>query len=295
MQAGVPERCGAEAWMPAEAGVGLKPQHYRVILEQRPAVGWFEVHAENYLGAGGPPHAALAAIREHYPLSVHGVGLSIGGAQPPDPAHLRRLRALLDRYQPALFSEHLAWSSHGGVFLNDLLPLPYTEATLAHVAAQVSLVQEALGRRILIENPSTYVRFHDESLSEPAFLGELAALTGCGLLLDLNNVYVSAVNHGFDPADYLAEFPLVPVEEVHLAGHAVSADDLGRPLLIDAHDREVVEPVWELYRRLIARAGRLPTLIEWDAQVPDWPQLQAEAARAQAILDAAEEDDNGAR
>ncbi|WP_226801708.1 DUF692 domain-containing protein [Alkalilimnicola sp. S0819] len=273
--------------MPAKAGVGLKPPHYRQILEQRPPVGWFEVHAENYLGAGGPPHAALTAIREHYPLSIHGVGLSIGGAQPPDRTHLRRLRALLDRYQPALFSEHLAWSSHGGRFLNDLLPLPYTEKTLAHVAAQVSGVQEALGRPILIENPSTYVRFHDETLSEPVFLAELAARSGCGLLLDLNNVYVSAANHDFDPVAYLAAFPLEAAEEVHLAGHATSADDLGRPLLIDAHDREVAAPVWALFRALLARAGPLPTLIEWDSRVPTWECLQAEAARAQALLDVA--------
>jgi uncharacterized protein (UPF0276 family) len=272
--------------MSAKAGVGLKPQHYREILEGGADVAWFEVHAENYLGAGGPPHAALTAIRERYPLSVHGVGLSLGGMQPPDRTHLRRLRALLERYQPALFSEHLAWSSHGGVFLNDLLPLPYTKATLSHVAAQVSLVQDALGRRILIENPSTYVRFAGEALSEPAFLGELAARTGCGLLLDVNNVYVSATNHGFDPAGYLDAFPLAPVEEVHLAGHAVTADDVGESLLIDAHDREVIGPVWSLYRSLIARAGPLPTLIEWDTDVPAWPRLLAEAMRAQAVLDA---------
>jgi uncharacterized protein (UPF0276 family) len=272
--------------IPAKAGVGLKPQHYREILEQQPAIGCFEVHAENYLGAGGPPHAALTAIREHYPLSVHGVGLSIGGMQPPDPIHLHRLRALIERYEPALFSEHLAWSSHRGVFLNDLLPLPYTEATLSHVAAQVSRVQDALGQRILIENPSTYVRFAGESLAEPAFLGELAVRSGCGLLLDLNNVYVSATNHGLDPADYLAAFPLTPVEEVHLAGHVVTSDDLGQPLLIDAHDREVIEPVWSLYRSLIARTGPLPTLIEWDTDVPAWPRLHAEAMRAQAVLDA---------
>lgn len=274
--------------IPAKAGVGLKPQHYQEILENRPPIGWLEVHAENYLGAGGAPHAALTAIREYYPLSVHGVGLSIGGLEPPDRAHLRRLRALVDRYQPALFSEHLAWCSHNGVFLNDLLPLPYTPATLAHVAAQVSQVQDVLGRRILIENPSTYVRFGSETLSEPQFLGELAARTGCGLLLDINNVYVCATNHGFNPADYLDAFPLAPVEEVHLAGHSVTEDDLGAPLLIDAHDREVIEPVWSLYRKLIARAGQLPTLIEWDTDVPTWPRLLGEAMRAQALLESSD-------
>jgi uncharacterized protein (UPF0276 family) len=255
----------------------------------RPSIGWLEVHAENYLGAGGMPHAALTAIRDRYPLSVHGVGLSIGGAELPDHTHLERLRELIRRYQRALFSEHLAWSRHGGVFLNDLLPLPYNASTLAHITAHVSEVQDYLGRRILIENPSTYLRFAEDAMSEIEFLARLAASTGCGLLLDINNVYVSALNHGFDPAAYLQAFPLEAVAEVHLAGHAMSQDDLGQPLLIDAHDREVAEPVWALYRALIARAGALPTLIEWDANVPEWPRLLAEARQADAVLETAGE------
>jgi len=267
----------------ARAGAGLKPRHYGQILEERPDVGWFEVHAENYMGAGGPPHHFLERIRAHYPLSLHGVGLSIGSADGMTPGHLARLRSLADRYAPFVISEHLAWSTHDGAFLNDLLPLPYTEATLALVARHVDEAQSVLRRRLLIENPSTYLRFADEQMAETDFLRQLARRTGCGLLLDVNNVVVSAANHGFDPTAYLAAFPIEHVEEIHLAGHAVlgSAKD---PLLVDTHDRPVGAAVWRLFRALVERIGPRPSLIEWDGDVPAWPVLQAEVACADAIL-----------
>ncbi len=274
------------------AGAGLKPEHYRDILDGRPDVGWFEVHAENYMGtgngAGGPPHFFLEEIRARYPVSVHGVGLSIGSAEGLAPGHLARLAAVVDRYQPALVSEHLAWSTHAGIFLNDLLPLPYTEATLALVAGHVDRVQSGLKRRILIENPSTYLRFAMEQMPETAFLRELARRSGCGLLLDVNNAFVSAANHGFDPADYLAEFPVEHVEEIHLAGHASIETAGGGSLLIDTHDRPVSEQVWGLYRSLLSRIGPRPTLIEWDADVPTWTRLAADVACADRLLHAEE-------
>lgn len=270
------------------AGAGLKPEHYRDILDGRPGVGWFEVHAENYMGtgngAGGPPHFFLEQIRALYPLSVHGVGLSIGSAEGLAPEHLARLAAVVDRYRPALVSEHLAWSTHAGVFLNDLLPLPYTEATLAVVVRHVDQVQSTLKRRILIENPSTYLRFAMEQMAETTFLRELAQRSGCGLLLDVNNVFISAANHGFDPTVYLADFPVEHVEEIHLAGHAsIEATD-GEPLLIDTHDRPVSDRVWALYQSLISRIGPYPTLIEWDSDVPAWARLSADVARAESLL-----------
>jgi uncharacterized protein len=270
--------------IPARAGVGLKPEHYRDILEGRPDLGWFEVHAENYMGAGGPPHHYLERVRALYPLSLHGVGLSIGAARPLDKHHLARLKVLVERYQPALFSEHLAWSTHEETYLSDLLPLPYTEETLAHVARHVDEVQTALGRPILIENPSTYVRFDENDMDEIAFLTKLAGSTGCGLLLDVNNVQVSATNHGLNAAAYIDAFPVEHVGEIHLAGYAESEDDSGAPLLIDAHDRSVLDPVWALYKRAIARSGAKPILIEWDNDVPSWPALFAEARRAEEIM-----------
>jgi uncharacterized protein (UPF0276 family) len=270
--------------IPPRAGVGLKPQHYRDILESAPDIGWFEVHAENYMGAGGPPHAYLAAVRERYPLSLHGVGLSIGGSGPLDKDHLGRLQALIERYQPALFSEHLAWSSHDTVYLNDLLPLPYTEETLDLVCIHIDEVQETLHRQMLLENPSTYVAFAETSMREVDFLREVVQRTGCGLLLDVNNVFVQAINHGFDAAAYIDSFPAEHVVEIHLGGHDEDADDDGAPLLIDDHGREVADPVWALYARTLARAGPKPTLIEWDNDVPDWPTLFAEAKRADAVI-----------
>ncbi|ODR96654.1 hypothetical protein AUC69_13655 [Methyloceanibacter superfactus] len=270
--------------IPPRAGVGLKPQHYRDILDAEPDIGWFEIHAENYMGEGGPPHAYLTAVRERYPLSLHGVGLSIGGSGPLDKDHLARLKALADRYEPALFSEHLAWSSHDTVYLNDLLPLPYTEATLATVCGHIDEVQEALGRQMLLENPSTYVAFAATSMSEVEFLREIVRRTGCGLLLDVNNVFVQAANHGFDAAAYVDGFPAEHVGEIHLGGHAEDADDDGSALLIDDHGREVADPVWALYARALARTGPTPTLIEWDNDVPAWATLFAEARRADAVI-----------
>jgi hypothetical protein len=270
--------------IPPRAGVGLKPEHYREILEATPDIGWFEIHAENYMGEGGPPHHYLSAIRELYPLSLHGVGLSIGGSGPLDREHLTRLKALIDRYRPSLFSEHLAWSSHDGVYLNDLLPLPYAEETLDRVCAHVDEVQEALGRRMLLENPSTYVAFAGPAMSEVAFLCEVARRTGCGLLLDINNVFVQSINHGFDPASFIDVFPVEHVGEIHLGGHAMDSDDDGSPLLIDDHGRQVADPVWELYAYALARTGPRPTLIEWDNDVPAWEVLFAEARRADRVI-----------
>jgi uncharacterized protein (UPF0276 family) len=273
--------------VPASAGVGFKPEHAGAILAAAQPIGFFEVHAENYMGAGGPPHAQLTALRERYALSVHGVGLSIGSMQALDRAHLLRLRTLCDRYAPASFSEHLAWSSHDGVYFNDLLPLPYTEATLGQVADHVDEVQTVLGRQMLLENPSTYLSFAESTIPEVDFLAELSRRTGCGLLLDINNVFVSATNHGTPPLAYLDRFPLDRVREIHLGGHDEDTDDAGAPLLIDSHRLPVAGEVWTLYRQVIARTGAIPTLIEWDNDVPDWPTLRAEAIAAQHILSGA--------
>jgi uncharacterized protein (UPF0276 family) len=270
--------------LPPLAGAGLKAQHVRRILDAPIAVDWFEVHAENYMGAGGPPHAHLAAIRARWPLSVHGVGASIGGAGRLDPDHLARLAQVVTRYEPFLVSEHLAWSSHMGTFANDLLPLPYNGETLARVCAHVDELQSALGRTVLIENPSTYVRFVDSDIDETEFLAALAARTGCGLLLDVNNVAVSATNHGFDAAAYIDRFPMRFVGEIHLAGHEEAHDADGAPIRIDTHDRPVAPQVWTLYRRALAHLGPVPTLIEWDDPVPDWETLEGEVVRARIAM-----------
>ncbi|APH73723.1 MNIO family bufferin maturase [Aquibium oceanicum] len=268
-----------------KAGASFKPEHFDAIAEDSGFGGFFEVHAENYMGAGGPPHLALAAIRQRFPVSMHGVCMSIGGPQPLDEAHLARFAGVVERYEPALVSEHLAWSTHDDVFFSDLLPLPYTSATLDHVCAHVDQVQEAIGRRILMENPATYVLFAESTWSETDFIREMARRTGCGLLLDVNNVFVSATNHGFSATDYLDDFPLDLVGEIHLAGHDEQADDDGRPLLIDTHDRPVPDPVWSLYETVIAHTGPVPTLVEWDSDIPDWHVLRAEAEAAGRILD----------
>lgn len=273
--------------MPKRAGVGLKAEHYRTIMDTVPDIGFFEVHAENYMGEGGPPHRYLSAIGARYPLSLHGVGLSIGADRALDKDHLARLRQLIDRYAPALFSEHLAWSSHDEGFLNDLLPLPYTDETLSRVVEHVTEVQETLGRQMLLENPSTYLAFTESTWSETDFITEIARRSGCGLLLDVNNVHVACTNQQWDPIAYLDSYPLSHVQEIHLAGFAPDADEENRPLLIDAHDRPVAEIVWDLFAHTIRRTGPVPTLIEWDANVPDWPTLQAEAARAERVMGAA--------
>lgn len=268
--------------LPATTGLGFKPQHFQDIRATRPDLGFFEVHAENYLGAGGAPHAMLTALRQDYAISIHGVGLSIGGPQ-LDLAHLSRIKALCDRYDPDSFSEHLAWSSHGTEYLNDLLPLPYTPETLDRVCDHVDRVQEVLGRRLLLENPSTYVIFAQSEIPETDFLAQIARRTGCGLLLDVNNVFVSCVNHRSDPLAWLDAFPLDLVSEIHLGGH--DQEDLpSGPLLIDAHGAEVAEPVWALYAEVLDRAGALPTLVEWDNDVPEWHVLLAEAQRAATLL-----------
>ena len=274
----------ASIGLPAGAGLGLKPQHYAEILDTSPLIGFFEIHAENYMGAGGPPHRYLEAIRERYPLSVHGVGLSIGGDLPPDATHLARLKRLLQRYEPASFSEHLAWSSHDAMFLNDLLPVPYERRTLNRVCAHVSHVQDVLGRRMLLENPSTYVEFVHSDMNEVDFLSEIVRRTGCGLLLDVNNVYVSATNHAYDAIAYLDALPAAHVGEIHLAGFAEDRDADGSRLLIDAHGTPVAEAVWALFEHALARTGAMPTLIEWDNDVPSFSVLMDEARKADRAL-----------
>jgi uncharacterized protein len=273
------------AALPARGGTGLKPQHVAHVLRERPPLGFFEVHAENYMVGGGPFLHHLQQVRECYPLSVHGVGLGIGGEAPLDREHLERLARLLARFQPAAFSEHLAWSSHGGTFFNDLLPLPYDERTLARVCGHVQQAQDHLGRRLLLENPSTYFEFEASTLAEAQFLAEVVGRTGCGLLLDVNNAYVSAVNRGADAWDFISVLPLHAVGEIHLAGFACDWDADGAPLLVDDHGSAVADAVWALYRRVIACTGAVPTLVEWDNAVPAWPVLRDEAFKAQRILD----------
>ncbi len=271
--------------LPPAPGVGYKPQHYEALNRDPGAVAWIEIHAENYMGDGGRPLAQLRHLSERFPISVHGVGLSIGGEAPLDRDHLDRLAQLVGWLDPASFSEHLAWSTHEGSYLNDLLPLPYTQATLDCVADHVSEVQDALGRRMLLENPSTYLAFAETEMDEIEFLAGVAAKSGCGLLLDVNNVHVSAVNQGVAANDYIDAFPMDLVGEIHLGGHDAQQDETGAPLLIDSHGAEIADPVWLLYARTLARGGARPTLIEWDNDVPDWPVLEAEAARATRLLD----------
>lgn len=267
------------------AGTSFKHEHLPAILAEGPQRRFFEVHAENYMGAGGPPHRALETIRRDHSVSLHGVCMSIGAPQPLDQAHLARFRNLVDRYQPALVSEHLAWSTHENTYFNDLLPLPYTKATLVQVCDHIDEVQDAIRRPLLLENPSTYVTFNESTMGETDFIGSVARRTGCGLLLDINNVFVSATNHGFSPLQYLSDFPLACIGEIHLAGHAEQADDEGELLLIDSHDGPVADAVWKLFETVVAKCGALPTLVEWDSNIPDWTILKAEAAAAQAILD----------
>ncbi|MBU6257365.1 MAG: DUF692 domain-containing protein [Burkholderiales bacterium] len=275
---------GATFELPARIGVGLKSEHFADVLACRPDLGFFEVHAENYMVDGGPFHHYLGRIRERHALSMHGVGLSIGGEAPLDEDHLDRLAQLAQRYEPASFSEHLAWSSHGGAFLNDLLPLPYDAATLDRVCRHVERLQERLGRRILLENPATYVEFEASTMSEAEFLGAVVRRSGCGLLLDVNNAHVSCTNHGRDAWHYIDALPLHAVGEVHLAGFARDIDAAGAPLLIDSHGSPVDAAVWALYERLIERLGPLPTLLERDHDVPALDVLITEARRAEVVM-----------
>lgn len=270
--------------LPARAGTSLKSGHFQDVLDSRPKIGFFEVHAENFMVAGGPFHYYLTRIRESYPLSIHGVALSIGADSDLDMAHLNALKHLLDRYQPDSFSEHLAWSTHEGTYLNDLLPLPYTEATLNHVCEHIDQVQSHLKRRMLLENPATYIEFATSTLDEASFITEVVRRTGCGLLLDVNNVYVSSVNHHRDPNACLRALPLSQVGEIHLAGFAEQLDAAGDRLLIDSHGSSVSQDVWDLYAHAIGLTGPVATLIERDNDVPPLAILVAEAAIADKQL-----------
>ncbi len=274
--------------LPNRPGVGYKPQHFSDIIADAGPVRWLEIHAENYTGDGGRPLAQLRALAEKFPFSVHGVGLSIGGESPLDTDHLARLKHLCDWLNPARFSEHLAWSTHDTHFMNDLLPLPYTEETLTRVSNHVAQVQDVLGRQMLLENPSSYLAFAESTLPETGFLAQVVARTGCGLLLDVNNVFISANNQKTSPQDYINDFPLEHVGEIHLGGHHTDTDDQGDLLLIDSHGHPVIDPVWALFDYTLAKTGPKPTLIEWDDNIPDWPELESEAARAAQILDGVE-------
>ena len=270
--------------LPARPGAGYKAQHYRDIMENPGPLGWLEIHAENYMGDGGRPLAQLRHLAERFPISVHGVGLSIGGEGNLDADHLSRLKHLISWLNPASFSEHLAWSTHDSHFFNDLLPLPYTPKTLARVASHINQVQETVGRRMLLENPSSYLAFAESTMSETDFMRELTKATGCGLLLDVNNVFVSATNLKTSPQAYIDDFPLDAVGEIHLGGHDEDEDETGAPLLIDSHGKAVVDPVWTLLDYTLARSGPKPLLIEWDTDVPEWPVLVDEITRADTAL-----------
>lgn len=270
--------------LPNAPGVGYKPQHFAALQADPGPVEWLEIHAENYMGDGGRPHAQLRALQDRFGLSVHGVGLSIGGETPLDRDHLNRLKRLCDATNPASFSEHLAWSTHGAEFMNDLLPLPYTNSTLERVARHIDQVQHHLNRQMLLENPSSYLVFAESSMSETDFLAELVARTGCGLLLDVNNVFISATNLSLSAEDYIDAYPLDAVGEIHVGGHDEDHDDAGAPLLIDSHGKAVVDPVWALLDYTVSKTGPKPVLVEWDNDVPEWPDLKAEADRAALAL-----------
>lgn len=271
--------------VPASAGVGLRAQHHLHILSTWPQVAWFEAHAENYFADGGAQVECLARIRARYPLSLHGVGLSLGSTDPMDRSHLQKLRRAVTRFEPMRVSEHLSWSSVGGRSANDLLPLPYTDEALRHVSLRVAQVQDALGRQILLENVSSYVRFAASSMTEWEFVAGVAAESGCGILLDLNNVYVAAYNHGFACREYLRGIPTHLVQEFHLGGHTQIALG-GCGMLIDSHATPVCEAVWDLYRAALLRFGDVPTLIEWDKDLPSFEVLQAQAGIADSLRSA---------
>jgi uncharacterized protein (UPF0276 family) len=275
---------GAATAIPAQAGVGYKAVHLDGILADPTAIGWLEIHAENYMGDGGPQLAQLRYLRENFPISCHGVGLSIGSEGPLDKDHLARLKKLVTWLEPGLFSEHLAWSTHDVGYLNDLLPAPYNAASVQHVSDHIDQVQEVVGRQMLLENPSVYVAFEQSTMDEIEFLKQIVKRTGCGLLLDVNNVYVSGTNQQTSFDAYIDAFPVEHIGEIHLGGHDVETDDYGDPLLIDSHNNPVVDPVWALYEKLLSRTGPLPTLIEWDNDIPEWSVLAREAALANEIL-----------
>ncbi|HEV2976827.1 MAG TPA: DUF692 domain-containing protein [Casimicrobiaceae bacterium] len=269
--------------LPAVAGIGLRAPHIAQVRRDRPAIGWLEVHSENYFVDGGPALVALDAIRADYPLSLHGVGMSLGSADALDAGHLRRLKRLAERIEPAAISEHLCWGRVDGRHLNDLLPLPFSDEALTVCCDRIDAVQRALRRPLLVENVSAYLRFDTDSMTEWDFVAAVARRTGCRLLFDVNNVYVNAVNHGFDPLHFLAAIPGDAVAEIHLAGF-----DASGPCLIDTHGARVAPPVWELYRATIERFGPKPTLLEWDTDLPALEVLLDEAKTAQAILEQAD-------
>lgn len=264
------------------AGIGLRSRHYRELIEERPPVPWLEVLSDNYFGDGGQPLDHLAAVRAHYPVALHGVGLSLGSIDPLDREYLARLKRLIRRVEPAWVSDHLAWISADGVYLHELLPLPYTQEALSHVASRILETQDFLGQQILIENPSSYLSFRQADLTEPQFLAELVQRTGCAILLDVNNAYVSAVNHGWDALAYVRALPGQSIREIHLAGY-----EEHDAYLFDTHGHRVHAPVWDLYAATLAELGPVPTLIEWDTDIPPLAVLLEEAARAQRYLDEA--------
>ena len=266
--------------LPPRAGIGLRAPHYREILATLPDIGWVEVHSENYFGDGGQPLYYLERVRSHYPLSLHGVGLSLGSADAIDPEHLRRLKRLVQRFEPDLVSEHLSWGAIAGSHLNDLLPLPYTEEALSVVCAHVTEVQEYLGRQILIENISSYLQYAHSTIAEWDFVAAVAKASGCGILFDVNNIYVAGCNHGFDPLRYLRAMPVAAVQEIHLAGFDRMDD-----ILIDTHGKRVSADVWALYREALVRFGPVPTLLEWDTDIPELAVLLEEAATADAYIE----------
>ena len=276
---------GRPSPIPAAAGIGLRFQHHEAVLDDKPRVAWLEVHPENYMG-GGKQLAYLDGIRRDYPLSLHGVGLSLGSEDGLDFRHLSRLQHLAERIEPGLVSEHLSWSGVGGVHFPELLPLPLTEEALAVVCRNVETAQNFLGRRILLENPSSYLRFRHSTIPEWEFIAAVAQQTGCGILCDINNIFVSACNHDFDPHRYLRALPAERVAEIHLAGHKTRRFDDGRTIRIDDHGSRVCAEVWSLYRDAVARFGRVPTLIKWDTDLPALAVLLEEAAEAERILSA---------
>lgn len=284
-RAGPAPHMDAAAALPARAGMGLRPQHYLEFLQRRPDVGFIEVHSENYFGQGGKAYDCLLRARADYAVSLHGVGLSLGSADPLNRDHIAELKRLIDAVEPAAVSDHVCWSSVGTVYANDLLPLPYTREALDHMVRRVDAVQQALGRRILVENVSSYLEFECSQMSEWDFLAELAQASGCGILLDVNNIYVSACNHGFDPHAYLAAIAPHKVEEIHLAGFTRKQFEDGE-ILIDTHSRPVADDVWQLYAAALARFGPVATLIEWDTDLPPLDELLQEVRHAQTLLEA---------